>query len=207
MLNIQNKDKLYLNLKSVLKTELLPVEIWQASGHDEFRPAAVLVPLFWQDGEIHLLLTKRSEQLKHHSGQVSFPGGGFDESDITIRQAAIRETEEEIGITSDFIDVVGYLEDVVTISGFHVTPFVAILKDGFTISENKAEVAEVFSVPLKFFTNEANCEKRSADYKGKNVHYYVYQYEKHTIWGVTAEIIVKLAKKLNIQLNIQSNTK
>ncbi len=196
MFNIQNKDKLYANLKSVLKTELIPTEIWQASGHDEFRPAAVLVPLFWHDEEIHILLTKRSEQLKHHSGQVSFPGGGCDEADITIRQAAIRETKEEIGIDSPDIDVVGYLEDVETNSGFYVTPFVGILKDGFTVTINEDEVAEVFSVPLSFFCEEKNCQKRSANYQGKNVNYYVYEYKGYTIWGVTAEIIVKLVKKL-----------
>ncbi len=181
----------------MLKTELLPTEIWQASGHDKFRPAAVLIPLHWVNDEVHVLLTKRSEQLKHHSGQVSFPGGGFDESDITIRQAAIRETEEEIGITADFIDVVGYLDDVKTISGFYVTPFVAILKDGFEIIENKDEVSEVFSVPLDYFMQQENLEQRSAEYKGKNVNYYVYPHENHTIWGVTAEIIVKLIQKIN----------
>ncbi|MBL4659656.1 MAG: CoA pyrophosphatase [Alcanivoracaceae bacterium] len=200
MLNIENKDKLYTNLKMVLKRQLLPTEIWQASGHDEFRPAAVLVPMFWQNDEIHVLLTKRSEKLKHHSGQVSFPGGGFDESDITIRQAAIRETQEEIGITADFIDIVGYLDDVETISGFHVTPFVAILKDGFKVIKNNDEVAEVFSVPLSFFIDERNCQQQSANYKGKNVNYYIYQHEKYTIWGVTAEIIVKLTTKLTKQL-------
>ncbi len=196
MLSIQNKNNLYQSLKSVLKTNLLPTEIWQASGHDEFRPAAVLVPLHWVNDELHVLLTKRSDQLKHHSGQVSFPGGGFDEADVTIRQAAIRETEEEIGITADFINVVGYLEDVKTISGFYVTPFVAILNEGFKIRENKHEVSEVFSVPLEFFMDSDNCQKRNAEYKGENVEYYIYPHEKHTIWGVTAEIIVKLVNKL-----------
>jgi len=196
MFKLENKDKLYDSLKSVLKTDLLPTEIWQASGHDEFRPAAVLVPLFWQDNEIHILLTKRSENLKHHSGQVSFPGGGFDAADMTIRQAAIRETQEETGITAEFIEVVGYLDDIKTISNFYVTPFVGILKDGFSIKINEDEVSEVFSVPLSFFIDEMNCQKQSANYKGENVHYYVYQHEKYTIWGVTAEIIVKLTQKL-----------
>lgn len=202
MFNIENKDNLYTNLKSVLKTELLPTEIWQASGHDEFRPAAVLVPLFWKNNEVHVLLTKRSEQLKHHAGQISFPGGGFDESDITIRQAAIRETHEEIGIENSYIDVVGYLEDIKTISGFYVTPFVAILKDGFNTRINPEEVAEVFSIPLSYFQDENNCEIKSAQYKDKMINYYVYPHEKHTIWGVTAEIIVKLTEKLNKQLQL-----
>jgi len=195
MFDIRNKDNLYANLKSVLKTDLIPTEIWQASGHDEFRPAAVLVPLFWQDEEIHILLTKRSEKLKHHSGQVSFPGGGFDEADVTIRQAAIRETHEEIGIEPKFINVVGYLDDIETNSGFYVTSFVGILKDGFKLNINEDEVSEVFSVPLNFFCKEENCQKRSAHYQGKNVDYYVYEYNNYTIWGVTAEIIVKLVNK------------
>ncbi len=198
MFNIRNKDKLYANLKSVLKTELIPPGIWQASGHDEFRPAAVLVPLFWKDQEIHILLTKRSDKLKHHSGQVSFPGGGFDETDITIRQAAIRETKEEIGIDAAYIEVVGYLEDIETNSGFYVTPFVGILKEGFTVDANDDEVAEVFSVPLAFFCEEQNRQNRSTRYKGQKFNYYVYRYNDYTIWGVTAEIIVKLVKKIKI---------
>jgi 8-oxo-dGTP pyrophosphatase MutT (NUDIX family) len=196
MLHFENKDKLYLNLKSVLKSELLATEIWQASGHHQFRPAAVLVPLFWRNNEIHILLTQRSEKLKHHSGQVSFPGGSFDESDVTIRQAAIRETEEEIGVEAKLIDVVGYLDDIETSSGFYVTPFVALLKDDFKIKINEDEVAEVFSVPLKYFCNDKNITKQTATYQGEKVDYYVYQYEKFTIWGVTAEIIVKLVNKL-----------
>jgi 8-oxo-dGTP pyrophosphatase MutT (NUDIX family) len=196
MFKFKNKNSLYSNLKSVLKTELLPTEIWQASGHGEFRPAAVLIPLFWKEKEVHILLTKRSENLKHHSGQVSFPGGGFDESDVTIRQAAIRETQEETGISPEFIDVVGYLEDIETLSGFYVTPFVAILKSGFNVEINEDEVSEVFSVPLSHFLNKNNCQQHSALYKGENVNYYVYAHDKYTIWGVTAEIIVKLVKKL-----------
>ncbi|VAW39228.1 Uncharacterized Nudix hydrolase NudL [hydrothermal vent metagenome] len=200
MLDYKNKDQLYLNLKSVLKTELLPTDIWQASGHNTARPAAILVPLFWQNEEIHILLTKRAAHLKHHSGQVSFPGGRFDKTDITIRQAAIRETEEEIGITGEFIDVVGYLDDLETNSGFYVTPFVAILKDGFKIITNKQEVSEVFSVPISFFTDANNYRLQPAVYKGEKVKYYVYQHEKYTIWGFTAEIIMKLVNKLNIKI-------
>ena len=196
MFKIENKNNLYKNLKSVLMTDLIPTEIWQASGHDEFRPAAVLAPLFWKNNDIHILLTIRSEKLKHHSGQVSFPGGSFDESDVTIRQAAIRETQEEIGIDPSYIEVVGYLDDVETNSGFYVTPFVGIIKDGFSLKINEDEVAEVFSVPLSFFCEEKNCQKRSALYKGKTVNYYVYEYNSYVIWGVTAEIIVKLIKKL-----------
>ncbi len=195
MLSLKNKENLYKNLKSTLKTDLIPPEIWQASGHEDLKPAAIMVPLFWQHEQLHLLLTKRSDQLKHHSGQVSFPGGGFDKSDGTIRQAAIRETEEEIGVGQEFIKVVGYLDDIKTISGFYVTPFVAILSAGFKISANKDEVAEVFSVPLSFFLDNKNYRKQTANYQGKKVNYYVYQYENYTIWGVTAEIIVKLAKK------------
>jgi len=199
MLTIENKDQLYLNLKKILKTELIPTEIWQASGRNQTRPAAVLIPLFWKDDELHILLTKRSKNLKHHAGQVSFPGGGFDESDVTIRQAAIRETEEEIGITPQYIEVVGYLEDLETNSGFYVTPFVAILKEGFKIIKNIHEVSEVFSVPLSFFSNANNYRLQTALYKGKKVKYYVYQYDEYTIWGFTAEIIVKLVHKLNTQ--------
>lgn len=196
MLNFIHKDQFFTHLKSTLKTALLPVDVWQASGSGAFRPAAVLVPLFWKEQILHVLLTKRSEKLKHHSGQVSFPGGGFDTADKTIRRAAIRETHEEIGITEEYIEVAGYLDNVETNSGFFVTPFVAVLKHGFEIIKNEDEVSDVFSVPLSFFLDENNCVEQTALYQGKKVKYYVYQYEKHTIWGVTAEIIVKLTTKL-----------
>jgi len=197
MFKISNKNKLSTNLKSVLKTDLISTDIWQALGKGEFRPAAVLVPLFWQGDELHIMLTKRSEQLKHHSGQISFPGGGFDKADMTIRQSAIRETHEEIGIEQKYIEVVGYLDNIKTISGFFVTPFVAILKSGYQIKINPDEVSEVFSVPLKFFLNANNCQQHSATFKGKNIKYYVYRHETYNIWGVTAEIIVKLIKKIS----------
>ncbi len=196
MLNFTHKDQFFTRLKSTLKTALLPVDVWLASGSGAFRPAAVLVPLFWKDQQLHVLLTKRSEKLKHHSGQISFPGGGFDTVDRTIRRAAIRETHEEIGITEEYIDVAGYLDNVETTSGFFVTPFVATLKSGFEIIKNEDEVSDVFSVPLSFFIDENNCVEKTAVYQGEKVKYYVYQYEKHTIWGVTAEIIVKLTTKL-----------
>ena len=196
MLKPENKQNLYQNLKARLKTDLIPTEIWQASGHDELLPAAVLVPLFWKNDELHILLTKRSESLKKHSGQVSFPGGRFDKEDLTIRQAAIRETREEIGIAEEYINVVGYLDDVQTASGFYVTPFVAVLDDNFSITRNTSEVSEVFSVPFQYFAEESNRSKHTAKYKGQNVNYYVYPHQKHTIWGVTAEIIVKLVDKI-----------
>ena len=197
MLNYKNKLELYNNLKSVLQTEPIPIDIWKASGSSEYKPAAVLIPLFWKDEDLHILLTKRSENLKHHPGQVSFPGGGFEESDDSIRQAAVRETNEELGISKNHINVVGYLENMETISKFHVTPFVAILNPEFNIEVNQDEVAEVFSVPLSFFMDFSNRLTRKAEYKNKLHKYYIYQYENHTIWGVTAEIIVKLCKKIN----------
>jgi 8-oxo-dGTP pyrophosphatase MutT (NUDIX family) len=196
MLNFKNKHELFNNLKSILQTELIPTDIWQASADSEFKPAAVLIPLFWENEDLHILLTKRSEELKHHPGQISFPGGGFEPSDGTIRQSAIRETTEELGISEEHISVVGYLENLQTISGFHVTPFVAILEPEFTLVINPDEVAEAFSVPLSYFLDFNNRLVRKAEYKNKMHKYYIYQYQNYTIWGVTAEIIVKLSQKL-----------
>lgn len=203
MQNKKSKQQLPKYLKSILKTDLIPVDIWTPSEKNEIRPAAVLFPLRWFENQWQVLLTKRSEKLKHHSGQISFPGGGFEEADITIRNAAIRETNEELGIPKENIEIVGYLDDVVSISGFHVTPFVGVLKGSFELEISEDEVAEAFYVPLDFFLESDNCQTQYAQYKGENHKFYVYQYQKYTIWGLTAQIIVKLSDKINIEENVK----
>jgi len=197
MLEPEKIQKFPLFIKTLLNTERLPKNIWNPSEKEEMRPAAVLFPLRWHEDQWQVLLTKRSEHLKHHSGQISFPGGGFETADITIRKTALRETQEELGIPEKNINVVGYLDNLESISGFDVTPFLGFLEGDFEMEISKDEVAEAFYVPLEFFLDNNNRQTRYAEYKGKRHKYYIYQYQNHTIWGLTAQIIVKLSDKIN----------
>ncbi len=151
--------------------------------------AGVLVPLFEKLGALHILLSRRTESVEHHKGQISFPGGVRERSDPTIIDTAIRETEEEIGIQRPEIEVLGVLDDFQTPSGFCITPVVGYLRTVPTLRLNPREVSEVFDVPLSFFLNKAN-ERVEQRFRGNTVAtVYFYRYGEYEIWGATAAMI------------------
>jgi 8-oxo-dGTP pyrophosphatase MutT (NUDIX family) len=151
--------------------------------------AGVLVPIFEQDGELHVILTVRTNKVEHHKGQISFPGGTKDTTDTTLIETALREAEEEIGLARITVQVLGVLNDFQTPSGFCITPVVALLSSLPSFSINTAEVSEVFYVPLAFFLNAHNEKKEHLEHFNKKAHTYFYQYERYEIWGATAAII------------------
>jgi len=179
-----------------LKSALKPAQVWQPDAHSGLRPAAVLIPLFQRDGQWQVLLNKRAEDLKHHAGQISFPGGAFETTDANIRHTALRETNEELGIDPGHVEIVGYLDELETLSGYRVTPFVALLKPGFSVQADPTEVAEAFSVPLDFFLDPANRRSQGFRSAGKRWQTWVFHHQGHTIWGATAQMLVDLAEKL-----------
>ncbi len=179
-----------------LKSALKPPEVWQPDTRGGLRPAAVLIPLFQDKGQWQVLLNKRAEGLKHHAGQISFPGGAFEPTDANIRHTALRETHEELGLDPAYIEIVGYLDELETISGYRVTPFVALLKPGFSVQVDPGEVAEAFSVPLDFFLDPANRRAQGFRSEGKRWQTWVFHHQGHTIWGATAQMLVNLAEKL-----------
>jgi 8-oxo-dGTP pyrophosphatase MutT (NUDIX family) len=151
--------------------------------------AGVLVPLFEKMGTLHLLLSRRTESVEHHKGQISFPGGARDQSDRTIIDTALRETEEEIGIQRPRIEVLGVLDDFQTPSGFCITPVVGYLQSIPPLHLNPQEVSEVFDVPLSFFLEKAN-ERVEQRRRGSTVaNVYFYRYGNYEIWGATAAMI------------------
>ncbi|WP_395375365.1 CoA pyrophosphatase [Marinicella sp. W31] len=183
-------------VRAALNRDLINEMVWKARAQDGLKPAAVLFPIYRKEGEWRVLLTQRTEHLRHHSGQISFPGGAFEHQDKNIRATALRETTEEVGIIESQIQILGHLDDEFSISRFRVTPFVGRLEDDFDYKISTDEVASVFGVPLAFFTDESN---RQVQYykSGEERHkFYVFQYKKHTIWGLTAKIIVQLVDRI-----------
>jgi 8-oxo-dGTP pyrophosphatase MutT (NUDIX family) len=152
-------------------------------------PAGVLVPLLERDDKLYVILTQRTDEVEHHKGQVSFPGGTKDSNDATIIDTALRETEEEIGLKQNSMEVLGLLDDFQTPSGFCMTPVVACIKSLPEFLMNKAEVSEVFDVPLDFFLDSENVRIEHHERLGKMTDIYFYEYEKYEIWGATAAIL------------------
>lgn len=154
------------------------------------KPASVLIPLVERgDGGLGVLLTQRTDHLKDHAGQISFPGGRAEDYDDSPVDTALRETEEEIGLHRRYVDVIGVLPEYLTITGYRVTPVVAILTPPFELAPDANEVAEVFEVPLAFLMNGANHERREVSGRG---HFYAMPYEDYFIWGATAAMLRNL---------------
>jgi len=162
----------------------------------ELTPAAVLVPIVARDDEMTILLTQRTAHLTAHAGQISFPGGRVELEDASIEAAALRETEEEVGLGSAHIEIVGQLDIYVTRTGFEVTPVVGIVTPPFTLSPDPFEVADIFEVPLSFVVDPANHQKESRLHKGVERQFYVLPYENRYIWGATAGMLVNLSEVL-----------
>ncbi len=163
------------------------------------KPAGVLVPIIEHDAELSVLLTKRSAELKHHAGQVSFPGGRTEEHDVDAEATALRETEEEVGIRAHQVSVVGYLETMPTITGYAVTPVVGMVVPNAELLIDKTEVEYAFEVPLSFFMNSANAIRSEWETHQRKVPMVEFHWEGERIWGATAFMIVELRKKLLIQ--------
>ena len=156
------------------------------------RPAAVLVPLVPRGDGLHMLLTERQPHLRRHAGQVAFPGGRIDETDLGPVAAALRETEEETGIPPTFVEPLGFLDTYLTSTNYRVMPVVGILRPGFTVTPQVDEVADVFEVPLSFLMNPLRHERHSRDWQGKQRHYYAMPWQGRYIWGATAGMIRNL---------------
>lgn len=161
------------------------------------RPAAVLVPLVERGGAFSVLLTQRTEHLSDHAGQVSFPGGRIEASDADAVAAALRETEEEIGLPRTSIEPIGRLDDYETGTGFIVTPIVGFVRTPFTLKPDPYEVADVFEVPLTFILDSNNHERRSGFWRGRQRSYYAMPYGDRFIWGATAGMLINLYEVLS----------
>lgn len=153
------------------------------------RDAAVLIPIVDHPDGATMLLTKRTEKLRTHSGQIAFPGGGIDPEDASPEAAALRETEEEIGLDRNYIDIIGRMPNYYSGSGYRVAPIIGIVRPGFALSINPDEVDDTFEVPLSFLMNAANHRRESRVWQNVERHFYTMPYGDRYIWGLTAGII------------------
>ncbi len=160
------------------------------------RDAAVLVPVVDHGDDAAMLLTKRTERMRSHSGQIAFPGGAIDPTDATPEAAALRETNEEIGIELEDVEIVGRMPDYVTGSGYRIAPVLGIVQSGYLVTINEDEVDDVFEVPLSFLMDPANHRRESRIWQEKERFYYTMPYGERFIWGVTAGIIHALYERL-----------
>jgi 8-oxo-dGTP pyrophosphatase MutT (NUDIX family) len=159
------------------------------------RPAAVLIPVL-DHPQPTVLLTQRSAHLNDHAGQISFPGGKIDATDASPLDAALREAEEEIGLSREFVDPLGYLDLYGTSFGFRILPTVAKVRPGFKLRINQAEVDDTFEVPLAFLMNPANHQVHSKEFRGMERSYYAMPFAQHYIWGATAGILRVLYERI-----------
>ena len=162
--------------------------------------AAVLVGLIPRESGIRVLLTRRTESLRHHAGQVSFPGGRIERADADPIAAAVREAQEEIGLTVESITPLGFLDPLATISGFRVLPVVAWIDPGYVATPDPNEVDEVFEVDLDYLMRPDNLERIPIEYRGRSRQVLQFrdspQASRHRIWGATASILFNLRERL-----------
>ena len=156
------------------------------------RAAAVLVPLVMRGDELTVLLTRRTDDMPSHPGQVAFPGGKIDAGDDGPVGAALRETHEETGLAPEFVETSGFLDIYQTRTGFRICPVVALVRPGFSLQPEEGEVAEIFEVPLGFLMNPANHQRHGLEWEGKKRWFYAMPYDRHYIWGATAGMMRNL---------------
>ena len=160
------------------------------------RPAAILFPLTIQNNVVDVVLTRRTESLRSHPGQISFPGGRIEPGDYDVAAAATREAHEEIGLTPRDVAVIGTLDTCITGTGFSVVPVLAVIPPHYAYRLDPNEVDEVFHVPLAHLMEPANHQQLSRTFNGVVRGYYAIDYGRHHIWGATARMIVTLYERI-----------
>jgi 8-oxo-dGTP pyrophosphatase MutT (NUDIX family) len=160
------------------------------------RLASVLVGVVDREPGATVILTLRSPDMPTHAGQIAFPGGRMDPSDATVIDAALREADEEIGLTPDHVTPIGLIEAYRTRTGYRIVPVLATVTPSFTVTPQEREVADVFEVPLEFLMTAGNHQRHSREWDGRQRHFYAMPYGERYIWGVTAGILRAIYERL-----------
>lgn len=158
--------------------------------------ASVLVPIVAHPGGLTVLFTQRTAHLKSHSGQVSFPGGRAEPGDATPEFTALRESQEEIGLSPERVEILARLSDYITRTGYQVTPIVGLLTPPLELVPDPREVQEIFEVPLTFLLDPLNHVRQTRELNGRTVGFYEMTFERHVIWGATAGMLMNLYRQL-----------
>ena len=187
-------------IKACLLPAPSPAAFVQEAGGEglALTAAAVLFPIVLRAGGKTVLLTQRTAHLRDHAGQVSFPGGRVEDDDASPIDTALRETEEEIGLARQHVEILGFLPEYRTGTGFSVTPVVGLVRPPFDLRLDPFEVAEAFEVPLDFLLDPANHKEHSLHYRGALRHYFAMPYGDYFIWGATAGMIRSLTARLGL---------
>jgi len=172
--------------------------IEDGAEHLTLTPAAVLFPIVVRDAGHTVMLTQRTAHLRDHAGQISFPGGRVEADDLSPTHTALRETEEEVGLSRERVEILGFLPEYRTGTGFRVTPVVGLVHPPFDLQPDPFEVAEVFEVPLAFLLDPANHQRHEMHYRGALRQYFAMPYGDYFIWGATAGMIRSLSQRLGL---------
>lgn len=162
----------------------------------QLRPAAVLVGIIPRITGAAVLLTRRTDSLRHHAGQVSFPGGSIEAGDAHPAAAALREAQEEVGLLPEQAQALGYLDPLHTLTGFRVLPTVVLVDPAFSPQPDPQEVADVFEVPMALLMDPERLDTIELQFGGRPRHVFQYRYDQQRIWGVTASILYNLRQRL-----------
>ena len=153
------------------------------------KPSGVLLPVFFREEKHHILFTKRTENVEHHKGQISFPGGAYEDGDGALMNTALRETYEEIGLKGEDVEILGELDDVVTKTQFIISPFVGLFSYPYKFKTSAVEIDELIEVPIEALLDKNIFREELCTRKGKPYPVYFYEYNEHVIWGATAKIL------------------
>ena len=194
----QLKIKLSVMLEHISKaiTPVSELDDWKIIKQSAVHFSAVLIPIVTRNKKHSIILTKRSQHLNHHPGQISFPGGRVETSDKNAVDTALRETQEEIGITQEQISVAGFLKQYTTVSDFVITPVVGFVDPDYRAEIDEFEVEYAFEVPCEILLNTNNYQRNKILWQGEMRLYWELDYEHHNIWGATAAILRNLAVQL-----------
>ena len=168
----------------------------KAENKTNLTRAAVLVPIISRDDGLQVLLTKRTEHLKNHPGQISFPGGSVDDTDLDAQHTALRETEEEVGLDPSHVEIIGELDQYIVGTGYLVSPIIGLIKPPFKLIRQEDEVAEIFEVPLDFLIEPKNFKRYAREFNGTVHHHFSLTWQSYFIWGATAGMLRNLSERL-----------
>lgn len=185
-------DDLMARIKEILnKRDInrVSVELGRMAQGPSLARAGVLLPLFCKDGSYHILFTRRTDKVKHHKGEISFPGGGYDSSDGDLTTTALREAHEEVGLKPQDVQLLGELDEVMTMTDFIVSPFVGLIPYPYSFVPSHEEIAEIIILPLFGFLKEGVLSEEDWRYGDETARVYTYHCGRHVIWGATAKIL------------------